>query len=92
VHGYKQLEYVFVKGASWPRRMHTLMQTLDTRSAAVVLAPCNLTITICLTAGMLCVALTPTLQLAAVCSACLYSLFNFFAGFAMTQPKMPGWW
>ena len=43
-------------------------------------------------AGMLCVALTPTLQLAAVCSAYLYSLFNLFAGFAITQPNMPGWW
>ena len=22
----------------------------------------------------------------------LYSLFNLFAGFAITQPNMPGWW
>ncbi|DBA66686.1 TPA: hypothetical protein ACH3X2_002151 [Trebouxia sp. C0005] len=43
-------------------------------------------------AGMLCVALTPTLQLAAVCSAYVYSIFNLFAGFTMTQPNMPGWW
>lgn len=43
-------------------------------------------------AGMLCVALTPTLQLAAVCSAYVYSIFNLFAGFAITQPNMPGWW
>ncbi|KAL3140482.1 hypothetical protein ABBQ38_004739 [Trebouxia sp. C0009 RCD-2024] len=42
--------------------------------------------------GMLCVALTPTLQLAAVCSAYVYSIFNLFAGFAITQPQMPGWW
>ncbi|DBA99141.1 TPA: hypothetical protein ACH3X3_011764 [Trebouxia sp. C0006] len=42
--------------------------------------------------GMLAVALTPTLQLAAVCSAYLYSVFNLFAGFSMTQPNMPGWW
>ncbi|KAL0018676.1 hypothetical protein WJX77_002041 [Trebouxia sp. C0004] len=42
--------------------------------------------------GMLCVALTPTLQLAAVGSAYVYSLFNLFAGFAITQVNMPGWW
>ncbi|KAL3134216.1 hypothetical protein ABBQ38_006651 [Trebouxia sp. C0009 RCD-2024] len=42
--------------------------------------------------GMLCVALAPTLQLAAVCSAYVYSIFNLFAGFAITQPNMPGWW
>ncbi|KAL0018099.1 hypothetical protein WJX77_003543 [Trebouxia sp. C0004] len=40
--------------------------------------------------GMLADALTPTLQLAAVCSADLSSMFNLFAG--MTQPNMPGWW
>ncbi len=53
---------------------------------------CREEIAIFSTAGMLCVALTPTLQLAAVCSAYLYSLFNLFAGFAITQPNMPGWW
>ena len=43
-------------------------------------------------AGMLAVALTPTIQLAAVCSAYLYALFNLFAGYSITQPNMPGWW
>lgn len=52
----------------------------------------HLLMMLCGSAGMLAVALTPTLQLAAVCSAYLYSMFNLFAGFSMTQPNMPGWW
>jgi len=43
-------------------------------------------------AGMMAVALTPNIKLAAVCSAYFYSLFNLFAGFTITQPNMPGWW
>ena len=43
-------------------------------------------------AGMMAVALTPNIKLAAVCSAYVYSLFNLFAGFTITQPNMPGWW
>ncbi|DBA79271.1 TPA: hypothetical protein ACH3X2_007820 [Trebouxia sp. C0005] len=42
--------------------------------------------------GMMAVALTPNIKLAAVCSAYFYSLFNLFAGFTITQPNMPGWW
>eukprot|EP00891_Asterochloris_glomerata_P005171 jgi/Astpho2/5171/Aster-04755 len=42
--------------------------------------------------GMVAVALTPNMKLAAVCSAYFYSLFNLFAGFAIQQPHMPGWW
>ena len=43
-------------------------------------------------AGMMAVAVTPNMKLAAVCSAYFYSLFNLFAGFTITQPNMPGWW
>ncbi|KAL3150185.1 hypothetical protein ABBQ32_000044 [Trebouxia sp. C0010 RCD-2024] len=41
--------------------------------------------------GMMAVAVTPNIKLAAVCSAYFYSLFNLFAGFTITQPNMPGW-
>ena len=43
-------------------------------------------------AGMIAVALTPNLKIAAVCSSYMYSLFHLFAGFVITQPNMPGWW
>ena len=43
-------------------------------------------------AGMMAVALTPNIKLAAVASAYFYSLFNLFAGFTIAQPNMPGWW
>lgn len=43
-------------------------------------------------AGMIAVALTPNLKIAAVCTSYMVSLFHLFAGFVMTQPDMPGWW
>ena len=43
-------------------------------------------------AGMIAVALTPNLKIAAVCSSYMYSLFHLFAGFVITQVNMPGWW
>ncbi|KAL3141609.1 hypothetical protein ABBQ32_004850 [Trebouxia sp. C0010 RCD-2024] len=42
--------------------------------------------------GMIAVALTPNLKIAAVCTSYMVSLFHLFAGFVMTQPSMPGWW
>ena len=44
------------------------------------------------TAGMIAVALTPNMKIAAVCSSYMYSLFHLFAGFVITQVNMPGWW
>lgn len=43
-------------------------------------------------AGMIAVALTPNLKIAAVCTSYMVSIFHLFAGFVMTQPDMPGWW
>ena len=43
-------------------------------------------------AGMIAVALTPNMKIAAVCSSYMYSLFHLFAGFVITQVNMPGWW
>ena len=42
--------------------------------------------------GMIAVALTPNLKIAAICTSYMVSLFHLFAGFVMTQPDMPGWW
>ncbi|KAL3160198.1 hypothetical protein ABBQ32_010959 [Trebouxia sp. C0010 RCD-2024] len=42
--------------------------------------------------GMIAVALTPNMKIAAVCSSYMYSLFHLFAGFVITQVNMPGWW
>ncbi|GKC54080.1 ABC transporter G family member 35-like protein, partial [Tanacetum coccineum] len=42
--------------------------------------------------GMMTVSLTPNDQIAAVCAAGFYLLFNIFSGFFIPQPKIPGWW
>ena len=42
--------------------------------------------------GMIAVAITPNMKIAAVCSSYMYSLFHLFAGFVITQVNMPGWW
>lgn len=47
---------------------------------------------VCPAAGMIAVALTPNLKIAAVCTSYMVSLFHLFAGFVITQPNMPGWW
>lgn len=63
------------------------------------LIPCTLSVPLmCLlsvvlaAAGMIAVALTPNMKIAAVCSSYMYSLFHLFAGFVITQVNMPGWW
>lgn len=43
-------------------------------------------------AGMIAVALTPNLKIAAVATSYMVTLFHLFAGFVITQPNMPGWW
>lgn len=43
-------------------------------------------------AGMIAVALTPNLKIAAVCTSYMVTVFHLFAGFVITQPNMPGWW
>ena len=43
-------------------------------------------------AGMIAVAITPNMKIAAVCSSYMYSLFHLFAGFVISQVNMPGWW
>ena len=45
-----------------------------------------------MSAGMIAVALTPNLKIAAVATSYMVSLFHLFAGFVITQPNMPGWW
>ena len=45
-----------------------------------------------LSAGMIAVALTPNLKIAAVCTSYMVTVFHLFAGFVITQPNMPGWW
>ncbi|KAL0021570.1 hypothetical protein WJX77_010078 [Trebouxia sp. C0004] len=42
--------------------------------------------------GMIAVALTPNLKIAAVCTSYMVTVFHLFAGFVITQPNMPGWW
>ncbi|GAQ78767.1 pleiotropic drug resistance protein [Klebsormidium nitens] len=42
--------------------------------------------------GMMAVAITPNVQLAAVLSSSMYSVWNLFCGFLITQPNIPGWW
>lgn len=37
--------------------------------------------------GMMAVAITPNVQLAAVISSAFYSIFNLFAGFLLPQPR-----
>ena len=46
----------------------------------------------CMCAGMIAVALTPNLKIAAVATSYMVSLFHLFAGFVITQPNMPSWW
>ncbi|XAR52749.1 Xenobiotic-transporting ATPase [Bertholletia excelsa] len=42
--------------------------------------------------GMLLVAMTPSLPVAAILQSAFYTMFNLFAGFVMPQPHMPKWW
>ncbi|KAK2649788.1 hypothetical protein Ddye_017277 [Dipteronia dyeriana] len=42
--------------------------------------------------GMLLASLTPTYQVASVCSNFGYTMFNLFAGFLIPGPKIPKWW
>lgn len=51
--------------------------------------PCQSTL---LVAGMIAVALTPNLKIAAVATSYMVTLFHLVAGFVITQPHMPGWW
>ncbi|KAK9829075.1 hypothetical protein WJX72_003763 [[Myrmecia] bisecta] len=41
--------------------------------------------------GVIAVAITPNLMVAAVLSGSFYGLFNLFAGFVIPLPKIPGW-
>ncbi|XVF86696.1 hypothetical protein PTKIN_Ptkin18bG0062900 [Pterospermum kingtungense] len=42
--------------------------------------------------GMMTVAITPNVQVAAILAAAFYSLFNLFSGFFIPRPRIPGWW
>ncbi|XP_019054935.1 PREDICTED: pleiotropic drug resistance protein 3-like isoform X1 [Nelumbo nucifera] len=42
--------------------------------------------------GMLIVALTPNVQVAAILSSAFYTMLNLFAGFLMPKPRIPKWW
>ncbi|XP_022777195.1 ABC transporter G family member 36-like isoform X2 [Durio zibethinus] len=42
--------------------------------------------------GMMTVAITPNVQVAATLSSAFYSLFNLFSGFFIPRPRIPGWW
>ncbi|XVF26839.1 hypothetical protein REPUB_Repub14bG0053800 [Reevesia pubescens] len=42
--------------------------------------------------GMMTVAITPNVQVAAILAAAFYSLFNLFSGFYIPRPRIPGWW
>ncbi|KAK9906410.1 hypothetical protein WJX75_001426 [Coccomyxa subellipsoidea] len=42
--------------------------------------------------GMMAVAVSPHVQLAAVISSAFYSLWFLFAGFLIPRPRMPAWW
>ncbi|XVF24906.1 hypothetical protein REPUB_Repub13aG0168100 [Reevesia pubescens] len=42
--------------------------------------------------GMMTVAITPNIHVAAILAASFYSLFNLFSGFFIPRPRIPGWW
>ncbi|KAF9617024.1 hypothetical protein IFM89_033094 [Coptis chinensis] len=42
--------------------------------------------------GMMAVGLTPNQAFAAIVSAAFYSVWNLFAGFVITRPRIPVWW
>ncbi|XP_073142895.1 ABC transporter G family member 29-like isoform X2 [Henckelia pumila] len=42
--------------------------------------------------GMMTVAITPNLQVAAVFATSFYYLFNLFSGFFIPMPRIPKWW
>ncbi|KAK6264133.1 hypothetical protein SCA6_019567, partial [Theobroma cacao] len=42
--------------------------------------------------GMMNVAITPNVHIAAILAAAFYSLFNLFSGFCIPRPRIPGWW
>jgi hypothetical protein len=42
--------------------------------------------------GLMAVALTPNIKVAAVFSSNFYSVINLFAGFIIPRPQVPGWW
>ncbi|KAL5538741.1 hypothetical protein UlMin_046004 [Ulmus minor] len=42
--------------------------------------------------GMMAVAVTPNLNLAAIVSTAFYGIWNLFSGFLIPEPRMPVWW
>ena len=42
--------------------------------------------------GMMAVAVSPSVQLAAVISSGFYSIWFLFSGFLIPRPRMPVWW
>ncbi|XP_021295214.1 ABC transporter G family member 29-like isoform X2 [Herrania umbratica] len=42
--------------------------------------------------GMMTVAITPNVHVAAILAAAFYALFNLFSGFFIPRPRIPGWW
>ncbi|XP_047340987.1 ABC transporter G family member 35-like [Impatiens glandulifera] len=42
--------------------------------------------------GMMMVSITPNQQVASICAAAFYSLFNLFSGFFIPKPRIPKWW
>ncbi|KAK9836042.1 hypothetical protein WJX81_008449 [Elliptochloris bilobata] len=50
------------------------------------------TLMYCTMFGLMVIAISPNLMIAAVISAAFYSMWNLFAGFILPRPRMPGWW
>ncbi|KAA3479321.1 ABC transporter G family member 29-like isoform X1 [Gossypium australe] len=42
--------------------------------------------------GMMAVAISPNVQVAAILAAAFYALFNLFSGFYIPKPRIPPWW
>ncbi|KAF9614056.1 hypothetical protein IFM89_014856 [Coptis chinensis] len=42
--------------------------------------------------GMMAVSLTPNEAIAAIASGAIYTIWNLFAGIAITRPRIPVWW
>ncbi|KAI3676032.1 hypothetical protein L1987_85628 [Smallanthus sonchifolius] len=42
--------------------------------------------------GMLFVAVTPSIPVAAILESAFYTIFNLFAGFLIPKPEIPNWW
>ncbi|KAK8562189.1 hypothetical protein V6N12_049236 [Hibiscus sabdariffa] len=42
--------------------------------------------------GMMAVAISPNVQVAAILAASFYTLFNLFSGFYIPRPRIPPWW